>query len=566
MWFKHLVGILRRYKRETLKYSIYGVLFILLVYFVYPGEDAMKGMFTFLYDSVLGGLFNFANLESPGWILWMTFTMSLLPYYLLAISGINIGAKIIPTVESDGIEIVLAASSYPTRRIYTWNYLTGILAQILILLPLYGISCIFSLYYNTTFILDELAISFIISLGFGIFFLSISSIASILSFRKSNGKIIGFGYLIFGFILDLLVGSLDWSSEYFDVANLSISHYLNPTQVIFLGYSNDNFLDIWEPFMVIVGISAVLFLIGLWRVKYPDFIERVKEMKPENSKTGINPFEKIYTPDSYLARKFPVFMDEFRMAMKIVLLLIFLIGLQQFGLFAGLPSPDELLEQLAQSSSPIFTAFVQNHPIPSSLLGFIILKFYSALWIYFGFFIALIAARIPNRDVGNSTHDIIFANNISPQKLIKDRALSLFFSFSILLWGLFFIIRGIQSTVNFELDYILQAQIFTVLWIHYMGMGIFLIGIALIPLVSKGKSLAVNIFIFFIVLSFIPFMNPNIEFLKYFSYLSYFDPVGMLIGEVSFATGCLTSLIMLGGSCVFTYIMIKFKFSKTDLR
>ena len=566
MGFKQLASSMRRYKKEAINVSIFGILLFLLIYLIYPGEDLMRDMFNFIYDSVLSGLFTFTNLDEPGWILWMIFTLTLLPYYILAISGINIGAKIIPTVESDGIEMVLASSSYSTRKIYIRNYFAGILSLILIVLPLYGISCIFSLYHNTAFILDELALSFLISLGFGIFFLTITSVASILRFSKSTGKIIGFGYLIFCFLLDLLVGSLEWSSEQFDIANLSINRYLNPTQVLFYGSSTGNFLDIWEPFLVIVGISAGLFFLGLWRVKYPDFIERVKEMKPNKSKAVRNPFEKFLTPNSFLAKKFPVFMDQLRHTLKIFLLLMFLITLMQFALFKGLPSPDELLTQLSQSASPVFTAFAQNHPIPASLMGFIILKFYSALWIYFGFVIALIAARIPNRDVGNSTHDIIFANNITPQKLIKGRALSLFVSFSILIWVVFIVIRGIQSSVNFDFDLKLQTQIFTVLWIHYTGMGIFLIGIALIPLVSKGKTLAVTVFILFIILSFIPFFNPNIDFLKYFSYLSYFDPVGMIIGAISFSNAILTSLIMLVGSLVFTFCMVKFKFSKTDLR
>jgi hypothetical protein len=542
---------------------IIGTLSFLLFSLIFPGEDTMKAMLKIFYESVMSGLFNPINTDSPGWILWVTMIFSIFLYYIIAFSGINIGSKVIPTIESDGIDIVLTHSSYSARKLYLWNYLGAILSLVIIILPLYGIVSIFSLIQSSTFILDEIALSFLIFLASGIFFLTLSSVGSILRFSKSFGKILGFGYLILCFLIDLLSGS----PEYADYADLSINHYLNPTQIIFFGCSNDNFFDIWGPFLVILGISAGLFLIGLWRVKFPDYIERVKELNPNGSKLSFNPLGKILEPDSIIAKKLPLFINQLRRNMKVVILLLFLIALQLFGLFKGLPSPDELMLQLEQSNTPIFAAFIQNHNIPASLLGFVILKFYSGLWIYFGIPIALITASIPNKDVRTSTHDILFANDISPIRLILARTFSMILSFTILIWALFFISRGIQSSVvDFDLSFKLQAQVFTVLWIHYIGMGIFLIGIALIPLVSKGKNLAMFVFIFFILMAIIPFLNQNLEFLKYTSYLNYYDPVGILIGEVEFSKALLTSLLMLFGSSAFTYILVKFKYSKTDLR
>lgn len=561
--FKRMKSSLIRYKSEIITMSIIGTLSLILFSLFFPGEETMKAMLNVFYESAVSGLFNPINVDSPGWILWVTLIFSLFVYYILAFSGINIGAKIIPTIESDGIDIVLTHSSYSTRKLYLWNYLGAIVSLVTIILPLYGIIAIFSFINSSASILDEMALSFLIFLASGIFFLSLTSVGSIFRFSKSFGKILGFGYLILCFLIDLLSGS----PEYADYANLSINHYLNPSQIIFFGCSKDNFFDIFEPFLVILGISAGLFLIGLWRVKYPDYIERVKELNPNGSKLSFNPLGKILEPDSFLAKKFPLFINQLQRNMKIVILLLFLIALQQFAIFNALPSPEELMFQLEQSNTPIYTAFAQNHILPSSRLGFLILKFYSALWIFFGIAIALIATNIPNKDVRTSTHDILFANDISPIRLILARTLSMIVSFTILIWGLFFILRGIQSTVvDFDLSFKLQAQVFTVLWIHYIGLGIFLIGIALIPLVSKGKYLAMFVFIFFILMAIIPFLNPDFEFLKYTSYLNYYDPVGILIGEVEFSNALIVSLLMLLVSSAFTYLMIKFKYSKTDLR
>ncbi len=561
--FKRIKSLVLRFKNEIKTISIIAIPAFLLFSLIFPGEETMKTMLDFIYESAMSGLFNPINADSPGWTLWISLIFGVFLFYILAFSGINLGSKVIPTIESDNIDIVLTHSSYSARKIYLWNYLGAIFSLVIILLPLYGIIAIFSVIKSSTFILDEMAFSFLIFLSSGIFFLSLTSAGSILRFSKSIGKIFGFGYLILCFLIDLLSGS----PEFADYADLSINHFLNPTQIIFFGYSRENFVDIWQPFLVILGISVGLFLLGLWRVKYPDYIERVKEINPNGSKLSFNSFGKFLVPDSYLAKKAPLFINQLRNHLKVVILLIFLIVLMQFAIFTTMPSPDELILQLEQSNTPIFSAFVQNHPIPASLLGFVILKFYSGLWIYFGILIALIAVNIPNKDVRTSTHDILFANDISPIRLILARTLSMILSFTILIWGVFFILRGIQSTVtDFDLSFKLQAQLFTVLWIHYIGLGIFLIGIALIPLVSKGKNLALFVFIFFIFMAIIPFLNPNVEFLKYLSYLNYYDPVGILIGEVEFSNALIISFLMLVGSTIFTFIMVKFKFSKTDLR
>ncbi len=562
MKFKKLHILMLRYKNEIKTMSIVGIALTLIFLLFYPGEESMKSMFNLINDSALAGLFNYVNVESPGWILWISLFLTLLNFYILAFSGIAIGTKIFPTIEEDGIEVYFTNSSIPVRKFYLGNYFAAIVSLAVIIMPIFVITCGFSFIHSSFSIFDELILFFIISLAYGIFFLTLSSLASILRFSKSFGRTIGYSYLIFSFLLDILSSS----PEYAKYANLSINHYLNATQILFLGTSGLGFSTLWTSFSVILGISLSFLCISLWKLKDGDYLEKVKELKVKGSSHTINPFEKYLSPDSSLAKKYPLFANQLQKDLMVIIILIFIITLQQYALFTALPSPDQLIMELAQSNSPIYGAFAQNHALPASLLGFIILKFYSALWIYFGIVMAIMAVRIPNRDVRNSTHDILFANNISPKKLILSRTLSMLLSFSILTWGSFFIIRALQSNADFDIEFQLQAQVFAILWIHYMGMAIFLIGISLIPLVSKGKNLALLIFIFFIFMNFIPFLNQNLEFLKYLSYLSYYDPVGMLVGGVKFRNSLLISLSMMSISIIFTYSMIKFKFSKTDLR
>lgn len=596
-----------RFKTEIFTMILIGVFFLGLFSLFFPGEEVIHTMVDLIYQSALAGLFQSMDTESPGWVLWISLILFLLLFYILAFAGINIGTKLIPTVEEDGIDVSLANASISARRLYIRNYLGGIVSLILILLPIYGIVAIFSWIHTSLFILDELAYAFVILLVSGIFFLSLTSMANIVRFSKSFGKTVGFSYLILGFILDLLSDSPDYA----DFAKLSINQYLNPVQVIFAGVSTSNWQEIWQPSFVVLGISFIFVLFGDWRVKHPDYLERVKETSPdipsttfmantdkaqqsENSpavtivnygiteepqktkpsfrnairrwKTRMGKRFSFFDPGSAFSQKFPVFMNQFRGNMTVFGVLLAIVTLFLFALFRAIPAPDELIAQIEQSNTPIFAAFAQNHLLPASLLGFLILKFYDALWMYFGIAVAILCANIASKDVHTSTHDLIFANNLSPTRVIFARILSFVISFSIYLWGTFFIMRGIQSTVDFEFAFSTQLSLFTVLWIHYLGMGIFFVGLTLIPQVSKGKNVAIFTFIGFILLAVLPYLNPDIEFLKYASYLNYFDPVGIILGEVTFVPSFLRSLVMCAGSILFTFLMVKFKFAHSDLR
>lgn len=549
--FRHTL----RYRSDLIYSSVISTLMVIIYAPFYPGEEAIKQMFNIFTDTGLSGIFTKFDINSPGWILWLLLLVGLILFYVLAISGINIGSKIVPSVENDAVEVFMGSNPITPRRFYFENYLAAILIQIMIITPSFVLIGIFTIFvHDSADAMPEVALAFLISLSLGMFFLSLSSMASILRFSKSFGKAVGFGYLAFAFIISILADSPD----YIEYSNLSINNYVNPIGAIMGEFK-------WEPFFVVLGISLALFSVGLWRVKYPEFIEKVGSNKKS---FGIgNPLSFVVAPNSFMGRKFPIFTDQMRKDMKATFIMLFLIIMQQYALFTALPSTDQLATVLAQSNSPMLSAFSQNHPLQESFLGFLILKFYSGLWIYFGLLIAFIAAAIPNRDVRTDTHDIIFANNISPIRFIFSRTLSMVVTLSILVWVTFPILRIFQSNnVNIDIDFQLQLGVFTAIWLHYLGMGILLIGVAMIPLVNKGRNMAMMTFVFFILMSFIPFLNESIEFLKYASYLSYFDPVGMMYGEVSISSSILTSSIMLVGSIIFTAIMTKMKYAKTDLR
>lgn len=522
----------------------------------YPGEQGTLDLFHAISDAQIAGVFGNFNLSAPGWVLWVTFLLNLFVFYILAITGVMIGSKVVPTVEEDAVEYFLGSNSISARKYYAENLLAGFLTQIGILIPLYLIISIFTIWvYNSSDALGKITLAFFISLSFGIFFLAISSVSTILQFSKKWGKIIGFGYLIVAFIIDILADS----PAYSNLSKLAINQYVSPSNILLPNYD-------WIPFFVLLGISLAICLIGVWRVKYPDFIEKTKTKQGGRN----NPLSGIISdriqPDSRLGHKFPLFLDQTKLDLRVVVVLLIFITFQQSAIFLGLPNPAALTKAIEQSNSPALSAFAQNHPVQQSLLGFVTLKFYTILWLIYGLGIALIASSIPNRDVRTNTHDIVIGeNDITPSKLIRSRILSMIFTFSLLLWISFFILRGLQAG-RLNLDFTLQFGLFFVLWIHYLGMAILLVGIAMIPTVNKGRNLSMLVFIFFVIFSFIPFLNSNIEFLKYVSYLSYFDPIGILYGETKFLPSFLISFGMFLGSLAFTYIMTIKRYRNADLR
>lgn len=550
-----------RYKNEITTIMLVSFSLTLIFIAFYPGEKLMQDMVRFLYDSALAGLFYAIDTDSPGWMLWTTLIISFVMYYIVAFSGIFLGAKITPTEDDDGIEAVLAHTSFSVRRLYLRNILGAVLSLILILIPLYAIIVLLSLTQGSLFISDELAYSFIIFLIAGIFFLSLTSMISVLRFSKPIGKIAAFGYLIFEFIIDLMSSNKNYES----FANLSISHYLSPVEVIYSGLTQENFWEIYSPSLVILSTSVLFIVIGTIWIKYPDYIERTNEVNNNN----IHPLRtrlRFLDSHSRLAQRYPIFTDQLRRNLKVMFVLTIIILLQQYGLMTSIPDAEDLLTVINQSNTPIYMAFSHKHPFPASTLGFIALKFYSGLWLFYGLPVALIAARIPTRDVLTKTHDNLYSNNIKLEKIVFSRIMALFVSFTIYVWCTFLGIRLLQSITHVDFAFHIQISIFLILWLHYFGAGILLVGIAMLPKISVGNKVAIYVYLVFVLLAIISFLNPAIEWLRWFSYFTYFDPIGFIVEEVSFLPQFSVTLGLLAGSVIFTYIVTKYMFSKKDLR
>lgn len=547
-----------RFRGYTVQMILTSVIATLIFSLFFPvmGEDAVRTMFGVIIDSPYIQSIPGVGEGTTEWTLWLIFYLRLLLFYIFALAGISLGARIMPTTTDDGVEILVGSNPVPVRRYYLENVVTSSILLAIIIMPMYLLILGATAIYGSTDLYANISQVFLSTYAVGLFHMAGVSLLSVLMFSRFKARVLGYVYLAASFVFEAIADNPD----YLDIGKLSVNFYVQPMGPIVPGY---DWTEVWQ----ILLLSLVFIAVAWWSVKRHGFIEKVvdtsSKRKFRNPLTGI--ISGFVSPDSSLGKRFPLFIDQIRADAGFFVGVLAFISFQQLALYNALPSVDTLAEALAASDSPVLSAFSQNHPLEQSLLGFVVLKFYSSMWLFFGVFTLFVAASIPNRDVRNNTHDILFANNVPPKRLVISRIAGMVLSQTLLIWLTFALIRVFQNG-KLELDLWLQASVFLVAWIHYVGFGILLAGIAMIPTVSKGRSVAIYSFTYFVVFSLIPFLDSSIEFLRYFSYLTYYDPVGMIYGITPFLPQFLTSLALLVLSVGFVWIVIERRYKLTDLR
>jgi hypothetical protein len=216
-------------------------------------------------------------------------------------------------------------------------------------------------------------------------------------------------------------------------------------------------------------------------------------------------------------------------------------------------------------SNPSFTALMQNNELPANFTGFFAYQVLAMTWLWFGIFVVIIAVNIPNRDVSDETQDIIWANNLTQNRVIISRTIAMLIEFSIMYWivvgSILVTVVGIGVDANMRII----LGVFFVGWIHYMAMGIFLVASTLIPKIGSGRKIGYWVFIIMVIIFMFAFSSPDAESMKYLSILSYYDPIGILLGANTFGYALLTTLGVLTVSTL-TYLgLLKYRFNNQDL-
>jgi hypothetical protein len=522
----------------------------------YP-EDTI-GDLVDLFHSI--GVFSNLTHDAAGWSIWLAIILGMIMYFIIAITSINIGTRVIPTREEDGAEFFMGSNPMNPRLFYLENVFSGVLVIFLMMLPSYVIIVFQTWMNNALDTLGSITLVFLSFLVMAYFFISITSAMTASIFQRKLPRSIGFAYVFFGMIMELLGDNPDLQG----VGKLSINYYMNITSMLFGGD-----YDI-TPIVIVLSIAVVFTAIGYWRVKSPHYVEKA------GSKERFSLIDatvgRLVKPQSFLGRKSPLIAEQLRKNIQIVLGIMLFYAFYfpvLLNTFAALG--DELSGFLTGFDTVSVRIFLQGNELQASILGYGIMKFYANAWLWFGIYSMLVASSIPTREVRTNSQDIIYGTNVKPRKLIINRLIAMLFEFTILLW-FSFVLMALITTVHgpaFIDDYAtvaVQFNFFLITWIHYSAIFIFLVGIAMIPReVAKGRRLAIAFFIISLVLNMLAYVDGRIEFIKYFSIFHYYEPVLILYGEVEL----INELLMSGGvlvlSLLFFFAIMKYRYRNASL-
>jgi hypothetical protein len=518
----------------------------------YPGEDGTKSYITVVEDAGLDFIFGEIGTDDPAWTFWVGLMMNTYLYLIIAIVAILIGSKIIPSKEQDGLELLLGSNPRSARNYYLENMFSNSLLLFVSLVPSFILLVLSSLFHDAADIISRIAIAYIFIYVVSLVCLVGTSVISILKFSSSAGKKAGFGYLVFAFLVEMS----STSEETEQYAKLSINSYANPTSGLLSGDFN------WIPILVLLVVIIGFLVIATWKVKYPDYIEFSKTKK-KNKKRRISIFPTL-SPSSKYAKRFPLLFEQLRRDFS------YFLGWTGFVLFFTLyvmlimPSEESLEEMFTQFDMPLIKAMLYNHTPTNDYTGWMLYEFHSINWIYFGLFVLFIAASIPNREVRTNSQDIVWGNNIHPQKIILSRTIMMILEYSVMLWIVFLSKFALDSAMGFDNKAVREFQVFTIYWIHYISLGLFIISVSMLPQISKGRTYSLIIYFYFIFINLTAYAS-GAEWLKYLGLFGYIDPAGMMLGLTSFSTELLKSVFILGITLSLFFLSLKYRYHNADL-
>ena len=545
IWFH--VG---RFRSQLIYGSFISAIYVALFALIYPGDEGIKTYSDAINSTALAPLFNSMNTSNPGWTFWIAIQTNLILYFTLAICAVLMGRKLVPTQERDALEIFLGVNPQSARRFYAENMFAALFNLILICIPSFIVIVISSIIHKASDIIGRVLVTYILLLVIATIFLVISSMSAVLQFSSSSGMKIGMGYLVLAFMSELLFADKQSTSDF---ANISVNFYAKISDELLTGSFN------WSPVMVIFTLILIGVSFTYWKVKFPDYLET--EIKvPEK----VDITELTTQPDSRITHKYALFFDQLRNDFKA------LFAIMIFCAFIFMAIIAQYVEAtidavLASSDTPSIRAMIQNNKLQYNYTGFVVVKFFALHWAYIGIFVALASANVVTREVRFDSQDILWSADIKPPRLAFERALAILAEITILTWGLCLIETGLELLYNRSINHVRVFETYSLIWVEMIGLSLLLITITMLPQLSKGRTLALMTYIAFVIINLIAYSSTKIEFLKYFTYFSYSDSVGVLFGYDNYFIELLKAITLAIFSGAIFVIVVYKKYYNKDL-
>ncbi len=545
---------IKRFRGVYFYGSILLGLMIWMICAFYPGEAATENYADVLNDTGLSTIYGEFDTESPAWLFWVTLQANTYLYIVPVIAGILIGTRVIPTRDKDGMELLLSTSTGSLRKFYLENLVSGITAITVILIPSYIVIAAYSIYHDAPDVLDQLVLLFFIVILISFFYVVLTSTVTIWRYSGSTGKKVGFGYLIYSFLLEMSSTSSEQAAE---SAKISVNYYLAPSDVFMTATIN------WVKVFTVLFFVSLMILYSWWKIQSHDIIDRTgsSEIKKRNL------FPQVDLRSSF-SRKHPFLMEQLKRDLSFLIGFIIVLSFLSFyiiGIYSTL-DPNDFQDLMGSFDSPLFNAMTNNHVITYDFEGFLIIEIFAFFYLYFGLFVVFVAASVATNEVRHEYQDLIWGNNFKPNQIILPRIKVMLLEISILIWTHFAITLGLIQLFGFsgDIDSMEFFQLYIVNWIHYLGLGLLIVAISMLSTIGKGRKNAILIYIGFIFIQFLAYMS-KYEWLVYLSYFGWVDSTGMILGIVGF----LEALIKVGFLFLLSIISfgaaLKYRYWKTDL-
>ncbi|MHA2027834.1 MAG: hypothetical protein ACW99Q_00475 [Candidatus Kariarchaeaceae archaeon] len=544
----------RRFRSVYFYGSIFLGLMIWMICAFYPGEDATANYASTISDTGLSAIYGTFDTESPAWLYWVTLQANTYLYIIPVIVGILVGSRVIPTRDDDGMELLLSTSTGTLRKFYLENLLSTIIVITLLLIPSYVVLAIYSVYNNAADILDQLLQLFFVIILISFFYIALTSTVAIWRYSSSAGKKMGFGYLIYSFLLEMSTSSSDQAAE---SAKISVNYYLAPSEVFMTATIE------WDKVLTVLFVISLMVLYSWWKIESHDVMDRTGS--GEASRRSLFPQIDMQSP---YAQKKPFLMEQLKRDRTLLIgytLILSFLSLYIIGIYSTL-NPVDFEELMTSFESPLFSAMTNNHDVSYDFTGFLIIEIFAFFYLYFGLFVLFVAASVATNEVRHEYQDLVWGNNFKPNQLIIPRIKILMLGTTILVWSHFVVILGFVQIFGFggDFDNYRIFQLYVINWLHYLGLGLFLVAITMITSPSKGRKNAILVYVSFIFVQFFAYMS-EYEWLRYLSYFGWVDSTGIVLGIVTFWESLLKVGFVLGLSTISFVVALKYRYWNTDL-
>ncbi len=534
----------KRYRGYFFLALIIFTVISLLFGFIYPGPEAVQ---TFVSIPLFQMLMGVADVSEYGMLIWLLMffsTFALTNFY--PVIGIFLGVKMLPFNEKDGKELI-----FSTEKSILWNFIENLIMICLLIpltiLPAYLISAGLLISNDTSTNLSAFTIASVLPIFFVFIVTMVTTLGSSIKSSTRTGYAFGGIFFIVSFTLNLLYAEIERIDALAFINDLNLMSQIGSLRHGLAGTWNEEYI-VKCLFLGVILISLILFF--LYRT---DYIEtrssHTKSGRDEDGQnkliTKIKQISIFRTPiESILSRigwRYPAFRDQLQSTAGIILIYLFVTSILQALIAQNYPGDEEMTllfaEMTAVLDSPILAAFTFGHSMTPTFAGFVILKYFTLHWIFYGPFLFIMTYTIVLRDKNAGYDEITWSMPRTRPRILFQRTMATILCLWIILICNFIAMYSSEILMSTYSDIVITDFWATVLTFIFLGIGysLFLVLFVAFASIPRLKYIPITLVGAFLIALFIPmiwYINQELDWLLYLSPFYYIDVAGILLNDI----------------------------------